>query len=793
MSKIFKLLSLTLLSTLCLSVEENKHPRLCCHEAFSHSGIVYAKESSESTIFKRYSSPSELCDSPEFNSKTKSFLLSQKVPLPDLGETFEVNINSPNPVINILSRSTEFEFFVGRYQIDYIFKVPVSNCQYKGTTLQLAGKSLTDVECWIPEPEIFIRGEVDDEPTLHLTPNIHCENSSVVSSVELKKKTSCRFYECLEKFQHSKAPFNTKSGHYHSKQRLCEAFADYKDITVVEQQQKETCQKGEELVCMGDFGAISQTEACEYHERGYVTQIKTCENGCSQRECMKQRCLESFSGHYCKHVNVCSEKTGVLYNNAEEFCEANPSGSILDKLQQKIDSPFFGSEINKDQEIKTQKECCQKNEGYMYCDSKDNFNFKHIKSSCETHSLSQSQQEDSYFFRHGDEETCVKFKQCFQTLQSMDRICMKDGKFYENKREYCEKNLENFNSFEIHPCSSKNQDKCHSAFSCRVESAEKRDFHGDFVCTSEYDIISDSDDAAYAVDGFNTEIIQCGNKNCSYAECVQIIQEEERKEHISVLTPNNQYITDADQLLLYKLNFGWRDSELIFCRNDCSGLYGKHSCYSNSLCHIMSKNENIASLGREPIFNECMKEIGNHKQFCSFGNHESEAMFFEQKEEYCMSALLKGRKEHFSRYVKDCPSCQRKEDCEMQACFFQSCSAEQKPVIVFNKHGEEKVFANSCKASCFLKNEFTIRTCQEGDTSQSCKQQYCSSKFHCEKRPKEFVCGSDGVVYDNACVSKCSGVEVKWSCEEKALNDFSEKIDCEQKCHSEFEEFSKKN
>lgn len=731
--KIF-LLYLIHLSTQVCSPDQSE--TVCnCLESFNHKGIVYLY-SERFSHFVRYSSPEEACQPENINRSTRSLLYNQQYPYPDIGARVSFTAGT------FLTTDLHFSRSLITYQFSKIWEKEMKVCTYDNPNLQHKGRRMTGVDC-VFDIEIYLHRRWvtvnggDDKDSL--SSNLNCSEQRSFSFEDTKPER-CEYYECLEKIKNKRAPFTTEKETFATKEHYCKASIERKsDILILVKSEGTKCKGGETMVCVDDVGPMSRTDFCKYKEQGYAYESFECPGGCRRRDCQKTTCMNSFKGKFSTIPKVCAVDSGVMYNNADEFCDNTPFYSVYYKQKRTNDS-FFPNIIDfSDEEIKDQEECCTKND-YFYCDADDEYKFKKVSQNCFPSHIESRRTADNFYFPEKDQKMCILFKKCMTIIPDVDGLCFEDGSFYDSRREYCINNIHNFQQNKLHNCSNNTEEgqRCDSPFKCRytVNYEMERDFT-QVNCTTAMQLSWDINTISTSR-AFNKDIIMCGEKPCGFAECMMMIKIEERNEDMLVLCPEKELYDSPKELHPYQVENTVSDKELIYCKDDCTDFPSGFQCVTTSNCIEMSVGASGRRSETSEIMEQCKLEMSRNDRVCDFNNEKFEPTFYKSVDKFCEAAIARGIKEKFRTFTLDCYGCGDVSQCTSNQCFqnkFNLCL-----------DGETVVSPNEfcLKNPSFLKKK--IIPCETNGIQRDCYPTDCCSK---DPEPTGFYntnCSPNGLV-----------------------------------------------
>ena len=228
---------------------------------------------------------------------------------------------------------------------------------------------------------------------------------------------------------------------------------------------------------------------------------------------------------------------------------------------------------------------------------------------------------------------------------------------------------------------------------------------------------------------------------------------------LSCLDQNNGIINCNEQLCCDKHTVEM-NAPIPFCAND-SNVYESYE----SFCEEKLQNDSLlVKLYINPVFNICGSDFLSYTSLIDYCTALNTIQTLEQ--------------------LGDCSG----EECDDNYCCSLKCDPNDfSPVVIEIKEGELKMFDNQCYANCFLGEGVVSdvnHTCPN-DIGEGCVYNYCVDFDYCGINGPP-VCGENGKIYKNECLSKCDGNKESEICEKDCKSGEFNLVRCEFYCEMKF-------
>ena len=500
---------------------------LCCKEKFFHDQGVYAFSSTQTN--GEYQTVNDACEAVDLTS----YIVDGQKYVP---ATYQGDVLTPTlkgRYNSIIGRGKTFlsSFKLNTYY-PYMHWLTTFNKQIRWGNFEENSGDQCSFSTSIMYHKLRINGK-------NVTPNFRLGGWLYPSSFG-----SCRYIQCLYEIRELSSPFCTNSGYYETKELYCQAFDDFKDVSASTgcPEIRYGCDAPtNSKVCTDNHDLLTHSDACKYLKHGYINKIITCESGsCELDDCYYNRCYESITKQYCSLMKLCSISTAHFYQNAEEFCKANPTLGVSHIYQIK------GNQSQADTFLEPQdaSQCCNLVTNRYFCDPNQNYRVKPINNDCNSPRVFTEQELKEYHFIRGNSQYhCDRFKDCMEYMPDYNNFCTYQGNFFENKIEFCKVYRYSFKTTQLSSCTingvcnTKQECKIGACYHSSGQALKDEYVYPTGICSYNFHELSSRKDICFYVAGMSKELLLCDGEVCTGSQCLLRKDKEEREVALPVCHP----------------------------------------------------------------------------------------------------------------------------------------------------------------------------------------------------------------------------------------------------------------
>ena len=405
---------------------------------------------------------------------------------------------------------------------------------------------------------------------------------------------------CFYFNQTNNGPYCTNSGYYHTKNLLCEAAGEIKDITFTSGcTELPGCDNPDDtLVCGENFEVMTQIDACTYMEKGIINNYFACDGDC-HTYCLEQKCLDSFKTNQCTLARVCVDGVGKSYDTAQQFCEHNPNLTFADVVS--VAGSITGSDHGNEKNVDT---CCDEEAiGIKSCTpSGFPIPFDYL-TPCKSRAYFT---DNDVWVGNISDPDCGNYKQCIFNNTPFP-ICLTNGDFYRTLAEFCKEHHADWEAT-LATMRSCTGNICNSSLSCKQENC-REELNSDLAnptCSEHYIILRTETEKCLWTESLGKEVLQCNGSDCDLEGCLDRVNTEYKDIFPACDVRNaGADIADAAAMatLLASNELSYDD---YYCGANCSKCSAWGTAYGECITAFTSST-----------FPQCSDFNGEHKLFAN--------------------------------------------------------------------------------------------------------------------------------------------------------------------------------